>query len=289
MNHSQLRAFHAVATEGSFTRAAHALNVSQPTLSAHVRFLEEGYGVELFERRGRSIRLTEFGRSLKEITNKYFSVEREVETLLSGARDRLKGRLQVAADSPFYMITLLAAYSRRHPDVRQVLTFGNSETVLKRVTNGSCDVGFIPELTGDDNVHALAIRKDRLVAIVSNDHALAGARQIGLGDLQAETVLLREQGSMTRKVFEAELDRQGISLPNTMELGSREAVREAAAGGLGVGIINAGETGQDTRLQQLEIARARLDLTEYIACLKTRKSTPQVAALLEIAAEMRQV
>ena len=289
MNHSQLRAFHTVATEGSFTGAAHALRVSQPTLSAHVRLLEEGYGVELFERRGRSIQLTEFGRSLKEITNRYFSVEREAETLLSGARDRLKGQLLVAADSPFYMITLLAAYSRRYPDVHLVLTFGNSETVFRRVTNGSCDVGFIPELTEDDNVHALAIRKDRLVAIVSSDHALAGARQIGLADLQTETVLLREQGSVTRKVFEAELERQELSLPSTMELGSREAVREGAAGGLGVGIINAGETGEDARLQQLAISNARLDLTEYIACLKTRKSTPQVAALLEIAADLRQV
>ncbi len=289
MNHSQLRAFHAVATEGSFTGAAHALRVSQPTLSAHVRLLEQGYGVELFERRGRSIQLTEFGRSLKEITNRYFSVEQEAETLLSGARERLKGRLQVAADSPFYMISLLAAYSRRYPDVRQVLTFGNSEVVLKRVTNGTCDVGFVAELTGDNNVHALPIYKDRLVAIVSNLHALASARQIGLVDLQTETVLLREQGSMTRKLFEAELDRQGLALPVTMELGSREAVREAAAGGLGVGIINAGETGEDSRVQQLTIAGARLDLTEYIACLKSRKTTPQVAALLEIAAEMRQV
>ena len=84
-------------------------------------------------------------------------------------------------------------------------------------------------------------------------------------------------------------NRQGVTLPKTMELGSREAVREAAAGGLGVGIMNAGETGQDNRVQQLTITGAKLDVTEYIACLKTRKTEPQVAALLEIAAEMGQV
>ncbi|MEM7429632.1 MAG: LysR substrate-binding domain-containing protein [Pseudomonadota bacterium] len=287
MNHSQLRAFHAVATEGSFTGAAHALRVSQPTLSAHVRLLEEGYGVDLFERRGRSIQLTEFGRSLKEITNRYFSVEQEAETLLLGARDRLRGRLQVAADSPFYMITLLAAYARRYPDVRQILTFGNSETVLKRVMNGSCDVGFFAELRGDDNVYARPISRDRLVAIVSKEHALAGIRQIGLSELQTETVLLRERGSMTRTILEAELERQGIVLRLTMEMGSREAVREAAAGGLGVGVMNSGETGEDGRLLQIAIEGDGLELTEYIACLKTRTSTPQVAALMDMAEAMK--
>lgn len=289
MNHSQLRAFHSVATEGSFTGAAHALRVSQPTLSAHVRLLEEGYGVELFERRGRTIQLTEFGRSLKEITNRYFAVELEAEALLAGAQDKLRGQLQVAADSPFYMISLLSAYSRRYPNVRQVLSFGNSETVLRKIADGSCDVGFVPELKSQDNVYALPVFRDQLVALVSNEHALAHAKQVSLSELQNEPVLLREQGSMTRSVFELELDRQGVTLPKTMELGSREAVREAAAGGLGVGIMNAGETGQDNRVQQLTITGAKLDVTEYIACLKTRKTEPQVAALLEIAAEMGQV
>lgn len=287
MNHSQLRAFHAVASEGSFTRAANVLRVSQPTLSAHVSALEEGYGVELFERRGRSIHLTEFGQSLKEITTRYFSTESEIETLLSRAKDLLRGRLRIAADSPFYMISLLSTFSRRYPAVRQNFTFGNSEKVLRTLLAGECDVAFLPELEVDNRLHALPFFRDRLVTLVAASHPWAQQRRIQLSDLAEETVLLRERGSQTLAVLERALDAAGVRLKETIELGSREAVREAAANGLGVGIINEGEIGQDERLHTLVITKVDLSVTEYVACLDARKSTPEIAALFEIAGQVR--
>ena len=287
MNHSQLRAFHAVANEGSFTRAANVLRVSQPTLSAHVRSLEEGYGIELFERRGRSVHLTEFGQSLKEITTRYFSTESEIETLLSRAKDLLRGRLRIAADSPFYMISLLSTFSRRYPAVRQNFTFGNSAKVLNTLLTGECDVAFLPELETDERLHALPFFRDRLVTLVSTSHPWAQQRRIQLTDLAEETVLLRERGSQTLAVLERALEGAGVRLKETIELGSREAVREAAANGLGVGIINEGEVGQDDRLHTLWIAKADLSVTEYVACLEARKSTPEIAALFEIAAQVK--
>ena len=287
MNHSQLRAFHAVANEGSFTRAANLLRVSQPTLSAHVRQLEEGYGVDLFERRGRSVHLTEFGASLKEITTRYFNTEREIETLLARAKDLLRGRLRIAADSPFYMLSVLSTYARRYPAVRQSFTFGNSERVLAALLKGECDVAFLPELQVDERLHALPFFRDSLVTVVSSDHPWAQQRRVQLTDLAAETVLLRERGSQTLAVFERALESAGVRLKHTIQLGSREAVREAAANGLGVGIINKGEIGQDERLRALTISKADLGLTEYLACLKARRSTPEIAALFEMAADGR--
>ncbi len=287
MNHSQLRAFHAVASEGSFTRAANVLRVSQPTLSAHVRQLEEGYGVELFERRGRSVQLTEFGTSLKEITTRYFSMETEIETLLSRAKDLLRGHLAIAADSPFYMLPVLSTFSRRYPAVRQSFSFGNTEHVLSALLKGECDVAFLPELQSDGRLHALPFFRDRLVTVVATTHPWAQQRRIQISDLQGETVLLRERGSQTLAVLERALKAAGLRLKQTIQLGSREAVREAAANGLGVGIINEGEIGQDERLHTLAIGKADVNLTEYVACLEARKASPEIAALFEIAAQGR--
>lgn len=289
MNHSQLRAFHAVATEGSFTGAANMLRVSQPTLSAHVRLLEEGYGIELFERRGRSIHLTEFGRSLKEITTRYFATEREAETLLARAKDLLKGRLRVAADSPFYVIPVLSAFSRRYPAVHQALTFGNSEKVLRDLLAGNCDIAFLPEIEPDPRIHAMPFYRDRLVTMVSNSHPLAQQKRIRLSELVEETILLRERGSTTRALFERTIEEAGLTLKETMELGSREAIREAVAAGLGVGIVNASEVGRDDRLHTLTIRKAKLNLTEYMVCLESQKANPEIAAVFEIASEMRQL
>ncbi|HEX3063922.1 MAG TPA: LysR family transcriptional regulator, partial [Dongiaceae bacterium] len=86
MNHSQLRAFHAVASEGSFTKAANTLHVTQPTLSGQVKALEEIYGVKLFDRRGRRVAPTALGQELLVLTRRLFSLEAETEHLLSAAQ-----------------------------------------------------------------------------------------------------------------------------------------------------------------------------------------------------------
>src|SRR6476661_2647656 len=98
MNHTALRAFHAVAVHGSFTRAAASLRVTQPTLSAQVKALEEEYGVALFVRRARRIALTDTGTSLLEVTRRLFALEEQAGELLSRARALTTGQLRIGAD-----------------------------------------------------------------------------------------------------------------------------------------------------------------------------------------------
>src|SRR5215469_13403644 len=98
MSYANLRAFHAVASHGSFTRAARSLGVTQPTLSAQVKALEEDYGVALFDRRGRGIVATPLGEQLLEITRRMFVLEDEAGELLARAHDLTTGRLRVGAD-----------------------------------------------------------------------------------------------------------------------------------------------------------------------------------------------
>ena len=87
MNSAQLRAFHSVAAQGSFTAAARALNVTQPTLSSQVKALEESYGIRLFHRVGRGVTLTELGNRLFEVTQRLYNLEEEAEEILSAACD----------------------------------------------------------------------------------------------------------------------------------------------------------------------------------------------------------
>ena len=97
MNFLQLRAFHGVASVGSFTGAAERLHVTQPTLSGQVKDLEQGFGIKLFERRGRGVVTTELGGRLLAITRQIFSLEAEAEQLLAGARALARGRLPASA------------------------------------------------------------------------------------------------------------------------------------------------------------------------------------------------
>src|SRR4051812_46790265 len=124
MNHAQLRAFHAVADAGGFTRAAAALHVSQPTLSAQVGALESAYGVRLLERRGRGATPTELGRALLDLTRRLFALEAEAEQLLAATRELRSGHLRVGADAPYHIIAALAEFGRRYPGVRLSLATG---------------------------------------------------------------------------------------------------------------------------------------------------------------------
>lgn len=288
MNHLHLRAFHAVATHGSFTRAAAALNVTQPTVSDQIKALEGRYEVRLFERHSRRVELTELGRALYDVTRRQFKLEADAEQLLLAAKGLAHGRLRVAAGAPQLVVPLLGSFKRRHPGIRLSLEFGNSEVVLARLLNRGCDVIMLPDIGDDERLHALAFRRDRLIAFVEAGHPWSTRRSISLEDLHGQSLVLREVGSRTRAVFETALARARIVVGETLEIGSREAVREAVAAGLGIGIVSEGELGVDPRLHALEIRESGLQVTEYAACLAERRSVRVVAAFFELLEEVRQ-
>ena len=90
-------------------------------------------------------------------------------------------------------------------------------------------------------------------------------------------------------LLEAALEKHGVRLGESLELGSREAIREAAAEGLGIGVVNEAEVGRDDRLHKLDIRDAAITVTEYAACLIERRQAPEVAAFLDLAKEMAKV
>jgi len=286
INPAQLRAFHAVASEGSFTRAAQALNVTQPTLSAQVKGLEERYGVQLFDRRGRGIVLTGLGEDLLAVTRRHKAVEEEAEQILAAARGLRTGTLRVGADAPYSIVPSLGAFSRRHPGIRLQLSIGNSNKVLTDLLEHRCDVALLADVAYDPRLFATPILEDRLLAFVARTHPWAARGTVALSELVGERIVLREPGSSTRRLFETALSRRGIALREVMEIGSREAVREAVAAGLGVGIVAATELGHDDRIAPVEIVDARLDTVEYLVCLEERRNLRIVRAFFDAVREV---
>jgi aminoethylphosphonate catabolism LysR family transcriptional regulator len=282
ITHSQLRAFHAVASEGSFTRAAAALRVTQPTLSAQVKSLEETYGALLFDRRGRRVQATELGQQLLAVTRRYFSLETEAEQLLAATRGLRSGHLRVAADAPQHVMAALSAFNRAYPGVRLSLSIGNSDEVLHDLLDHRSDVAIIADLEPDPRVFMRPLRRDHLIAFVERTDPWAARGTIGLEDLAQQRVILRETGSTTRRAFEAALGRKGIDIGEVLEIGSREGVREAVAAGLGIGIVSAFEFGHDERLRALTIKGDVIEMLEYVACLSDRHELRLVRGFLDI-------
>ena len=281
ISHAHLRSFHAVATHGSFTRAAEFLHITQPTLSGQVKELEERYGIKLFLRHGRRIELTDIGRSTYTITRHLFRYEEEVEQLLQSARALTSGKLLVAADSPYIVTPMLAQFERLYPGIRISIQYGNSEQLMSWLGSRRCDVAFLPNIPqGDDRLFAIPLVPDSLVVFVSQDHAWADRRSVTMAEIASQRVILREKGSRTRSIFEAAVDASACQLDNVMEISGREGVREAVAAGFGVGIVAENELVADLRLRSLHVSDAELNHADYVICLKEHRSLRVIDAFL---------
>ncbi len=286
MNHAQLRAFYAVAREGGFTKAARALNVTQPTVSGQVKALEEDYGVRLFERRGRRVETTPLGRELLATARRMFDLEEAAREVLAAARGLRHGHLRVGADGPYHVIPALAAFNQRYPGIDVSLRMGNSDEVLRDLLDYASDVAVLANVAADPRLLAMPLRRDSLVIFVARNHPLARRSAVRLKELDGQAIVMREVGSATRRIFEEALAESGIEPRSVMEMDGRESVREAVAAGLGLGVVSEAEFIPDRRLKMLRVNGARLTMTEYVVCLSERRKLGAVRAFLELAGKL---
>ncbi|WP_158266809.1 LysR substrate-binding domain-containing protein [Alsobacter soli] len=283
MNLTQLRAFHLVATAGSFSVAARTGGVSQPTLSAQVKGLETTYGVSLFDRKGRGAQLTPLGHSLHQITTTLFQAEDEARDLLAGNRWVTRGHLRVAADSAYHVMPVLAAMRDRHRGLTFQMRIDNSANVLAQVLGFEADVAVTALPTSDPRVTAESLRRDRLVLFVPRTHPWAARDAIMAAEIEGCDLVIRERGSITREVFETRLAQDGIRPGALFEVQTREAVREAVGAGFGVGVVFESEFGTDPRFKPLSLVEGGLEVGEYVVCLTERRRLALVSAFFDAA------
>jgi DNA-binding transcriptional LysR family regulator len=194
----------------------------------------------------------------------------------------LRGHLRVGADAPFVIVPLLAAFHARHGEVELALTLGNSDEVLRDVLDGRTDVAALGDRVDDPRLFAIPAAKSRQVVIVARTHAWARRSGVRLADLHGAPLLVREEGSSTRRAFEAAAARAGVRPTVVMEIGSREALQEAVAAGLGAAVIIDAERARDDRVVALPITDAAIEHVEYVACLQERRRLRAIAAFLEL-------
>ncbi|MBK7659931.1 MAG: LysR family transcriptional regulator [Betaproteobacteria bacterium] len=282
MRLTQLRSFLAVAQAGGFTAAARLLHVSQPTLTSQVRLLESQYGVELFHRIGRGVTLTETGQRLLAVAGPLASIEADALHLLKDAGDLRSGTLKVGAVGPFDATDMIAGFSRQYPAMQVQVRFGNSEAVLRELLDFRTDVAVLAHFADDARLHSVPFRRSRVVVFTPRDHPLARRRSIRIEQLEGERMIVREEGSTTRKAFEAALSRAGVTPRVVMELGSREAIREAVAKGIGIGVVSEPGLAHDERLHKLTLSNMEVWTETHVVCLEVRRTARAVEAFLEI-------
>jgi aminoethylphosphonate catabolism LysR family transcriptional regulator len=283
---AQLKAFDGTARLGSMSAAARALGLTQPTVSAHIARLEKHHGLELFFRRGQRVELTDFGRVLYDTTKRIFRAEEDAWALLASARNHYRGRLSVCAVGPYNVTPMLKRFRARWPLVDLAVSLGDSRQIVDQVLDYQGDLGVLVHAVDDPRIHCVPFRRQPLVVFARHDHPLAERKGLRLNDLANQEFVLREIGSTTRRVFEQRLTCVGVRVRCAVEIGSREALREAVAEGLGLGVVAEPAYVPDTRLTRLDVVDLEACTHVHVICLTDRRAVPLIVGFLSIVDEL---
>jgi len=283
MTPSQLRAFLAVARHRGFSAAARALGVSQPTLTTQVQSLEREHNVELFFRRGRRVDLSETAQRLLPIAQNIAELELDALNLLVNSGALHVGHLRIGAVGPFHVIEMVDAYRARYPQVELSIKLGNSAQSLADLENYVTDVAVLASFTDDARFHALPYADHAVVLFAHRSHPFYQREAVSLAELDQQPMLMREQGSTTRLALEKAMQEAGASPRVVMEIGSREALREAVARGLGLGAVSEAEFIADERFRMVRIEGDPVSTHTYVYCLAERREGRLVGSFMKIA------
>lgn len=287
MRLTQLRSFHAVARAGGFTGGAKLLHISQPTVTTQVRFLEETYGIELFYRRGHKVTLTPLGEQLYGLAQRIFALEGETVHLLEDSGELRSGHLRVGAVGPFHVTEMLARFNQRFPGLEVSVRVGNSAAVLETLLAYQTDVAVLAHFTDDPRFHFVPYSRHPVVLFVHGGHRFARRKSVRIAELEGEGVILREEGSTTRKAFEDALAKAGVAPRVLMQIGSREAIREAVIMGVGVGVVSEKEYIPHPDVRLVRVSDAEMYTHAHVVCLEERRQARLVRAFLDIVGELQ--
>jgi aminoethylphosphonate catabolism LysR family transcriptional regulator len=287
MSAAKLRAFLAVAQHGSFSAAARAVGLSQPTLTTQVQALERQHKVVLFHRQGHRIELTSVGEHLLPIARQIASLEVDAWNLLHDSGDLQSGELRLGAVGPFHVIEMVDAYRQRYPRLDVSIRMGNSQSVFADLEAYAIDIGVLARFHESPGFSATPYARHALILFMHHEHPFAKRGQIRLEDLHGQSMLQRESGSSTRRALDEALQRAGVRPKVAMEIGSREAIREAAARGIGIGAVSEAEFIPDTRLRTVRIEGDPAVTQTYLYCLQVRRESRVLASFFDVALTLR--
>ena len=237
----QLRILSVVASEGSVTRAADKLHLTQPTLSIQLRQLAEAIGEPVLEAVGRRVYLTGAGH---EVLATARALEGEFDALrarLAARRGIEQGRLRlsVVSTAEYFMPRVLGEFQRAHPGIEVSLQVLNRAAVVERLHANEDDLYVMTRPPEDGTVRAEPMGANPLVVVAAPTHEWRRRRRIPAKALAAQPFVVREPGSGTRAWAERWLASRGLRMDARLELGSNEAVKGAVRGGFGVAIVSA--------------------------------------------------
>lgn len=231
MDDFRLKVFITAARTLSFTRTAEQLCISQPAVSKHVGELESRYRVQLFNRRGSRLELTDAGRTLLDAAERILDDYRRMEYEVSLCTRQTEGELRLGASTTvaqYLLPPILARFTARFTGIRISMLSGNSDQIEHALEEHAIDLGIVESMSRRQGLHYTLFAHDELVLITRTGGKYARTESLTADALRHIPLVLREEGSGTLEVIAAALAAAGIRLPQlhvVMRLGTTEGIK----------------------------------------------------------------
>lgn len=290
MDLRHLETFRQVATCGSFTRAAQRLGYVQSNVTAHIQALEAELGVQLFDRIGRRIRLTDAGERLLGHATRMLVLADEARQIVSAG---LEGQLTISAPETLCVYRLPAVLRRARaelPGLRVTFRPAPGSDLRRLVRAGDLDLAFTLEPErASDKLQIELLRPEPIWLIGPPGHHLASRAAIRPADLAGESILLTEAGCSYRERFEQSLADGGIEIRETLEFSSVEAIKQCAMAGMGLAVLPAITVQREVAqgdLARIDWGGRRFDVTTQLVRHAERWRSAGQQAFIAIAREV---
>ncbi|MGA3085809.1 MAG: selenium metabolism-associated LysR family transcriptional regulator [Thermodesulfobacteriota bacterium] len=267
----------------SFSKAGQSLYLSQPTVSEHIRLLEQDLGLSLFDRQGKEVVPTKAGRFLYQYAKQIMALRQDSLRAMQQFRDKGVGDLLIGGSNipgQYILPGLLGRFKKQFPGIQIRLWIGDTQHIQNKVLEGTIELGVVGALIEHRRISSQLLTTDEMVCISGPKQAKGKQKTVDAKNLFSLPFILREPGSGTRKALELALKKIHLDLKELQvaaEMGSNEAVRQAVKAGLGISIISRRAVSEDLeqgRLQEIKVRKLPLSRNFYLITLKQRTLSP---------------
>lgn len=294
MSHSmeinKLEVFCKVVELKSFTRAAENVLLTQPTVSEHIRSLEQELGEKLLDRLGRVVEATPVGLLFYGYARKILQTRQEARQAVAQFSGKLIGRVMIGCGTipgTYLLPEMIGEFRARYSSIKTTLRIGSSQIISGKVLNGDLDFGVVGAKWSESGLHWIPMFRDELIVAVHPAHPWAEEKAVPLAKIMEEPFILREPESGTRKVFSKILVENGLienDLQEVAEIGSTAAIKEAVKAGVGISILSRSALRDDIncgRLVAVTVQDQMMERSFYLVQRKNRELSPVAAVFLE--------
>ena len=289
MDLHQIEIFCSLMKSRSFSKAAEALYLTQPTVSGHIKNLEAELGVTLLDRIGKRLVPTDAGEVLFRSGQKLLVLRDETRQEIASLAGTITGLLKIGASTipgAYVIPAYIGSFKKRYSSAYLQLFIDDSARVTESVLKGDLHIGFVGACTADPRLEIHAFLKDELVVAVTPNHPWARKKYITLDAIVKESFVMREKGSGTRRIMEERFEKAGVSsaeLHCVAVVGSSDAVLQSVKAGLGISILSIRALQDDIKAHRLAAVRIKgipLERNFYVIQLKGRSRSPLCRAFL---------